>query len=604
MYIQRNTPVLLLLRELVSRKHFLLATCTVVFLSTHLFGTREQVKSLNGDNHLSLWLPYDPNSCNGNFSAPLSYQLDLDSAPILIREASVDNRFVSIQNSKKKNPNGQFLRLQILMTVVPDPKKQMQREIEAVAYNLTKKSSLHYSNGSIVKEINLKYDYLIEDGRCQRSCNKYRTCRVREWQAILTLRADDGISGDKFQKSIDSLIDSHAFLRFTVPVILRDSSLTEILSFELSLGCFAGLSSKNQLPIQKHITNCQKSEGAVTIAGSPPFGKIRNNPLYWKKIAHYAARHLYGHTWYDTVAVPILPVHTISYIQHMCELDTKCRLKFHNENLKYMERIRSVVEVELTELQVPAQEWSRLVLFQFCGLGSDFRNTEADEPCASSFHGGQKILGLIGYTHFGPYHAWASNFDIDEFLVDEMAVSSRSETGWNKLQSGSDRFNKLRKETNKSTFYATWLDFKVEEEDMNSFTSSVMKGERIAFKPSDPFVLSLNLTECYDGGGKVITHCSKTAGMLVHYALRVQKISQMNETECGPLRTDRRTRLFRTSMNETELYTWHVRESPRQGKCVYDSRPLKDKNHCRVRPHGSIDCNPAIHELPWKRYPV
>ena len=543
-------------------------------------------------------MPYDPEICFGNFYAHLNSQSNSDSIPIVIREAANDLRFVSLENARIHHKVRRLVRLQVLLSVIPDPRKSMKREIESVAHNLKKLVSLRTENGSLVDDIDIKYDYLIEDEGCQRTCRKFKTCRVREWQAIFTLLERNEGHFNGFHQRIQSLINTRAFIEFTIPVNLRNSVKTEVLTFQLSLGCFSGLSDKNKLPLKSTMPHRQYLDGAVTISGSPPFGVLRNDTSYWKKIAHYAARHLYGHTWYDTVSVPILPLHTLSFIQFMCGLDRKCASKFHRANYKYMKEISTVIERELIELKVPETDLNRLIIFQFCGLGSDFRVSEIEEPCASSFHGGQKILGMIGYTHFGPFHAWASNFDVDELLVDETALASKQGRHWNRFQSASERFDLLKKETNKSTFYATWMDFKVLKSDFRSFTARIMKGERVAFMPSDPFARFMNLSECYDGGGKVMSHYSKTVGLLVHYALRLKDLNDLGIMECKPPRTERRTRLFRTSTNETEMYTWHVREIPRQGKCVYDRRELEHKSTCRIRPQSSTDCGSAILPLP------
>jgi len=593
------------------RRRTLLTTSRRLFIKFGLaiiifYNVILQIKNRSNDeDRVSLYVPYDPNICKGTLSIMAPNQPSTDGIALVVREAALDTRFVSIRDARKLYPNQEFLRLQLLLSLIPDAKKDNRTYILQVERSLQQHATIQYSDGRSADKIDVKFDYLIEDGRCQRTCIRYKTCRVREWQAIVTVLSTDMGEKENLEDYMQDLIDEGAFLRLNLPVVIQESGLIETVIVDIGLSCTAGLSKTNRLPyvdrtIPGEQGDCNNARGALTIGGGALFGEMRYNESAWRSIAHYGARHLLGHTWYDTVAVALLAEFTVSEIIQICSFSEKvsdCVNHYHSKNMDYFNKVRRVVEEELYELNVPRKKWTRLILFQFCGLGSDFEGTEKGMPCAASFHNGQKILGLIGYTHFSRGHSWASNFDLDELLVDETAPSISSGNYPHEYESAHDRFTSLRRETNKTSYYTEWMDFSVDSSDTRKFTTDIMNGQRVGFKSRDALDKNLNFTECYGGGGKVISHCSVTAGLLVHYALIAEKETNLSRIHCGPVRTPRRRKLFRTSPNETELYTWHPRKIPRQGLCAYSSGPPVQKEGCLVRPRSSIYCSSAISKV-------
>lgn len=565
----------------------------IAFYSLSLRVRREEPQ-LNDSHSVTIWLPYNNKKCEGDFI----HRSTNGHISFLIRDVAVDDRHVSLREASKQFAGKSFRRLQVFFSVIPNPQLGMYAEISSISAELPPLAELLFPDLSQVLEVKILFDYFLEDQPFQRNCITHKTCRVREWQAILTLVDQENESDALFNQKLGYLLREGVSLHFKLPVVLRESNQTSISKFKVSLGCFEGISNYGYLGNMFNFThdtgNCHRVKNAIAISGAPLFGGNRNDINQWRNIAHYAARHLYGHTWYDAVAVALLPKYTLSHIQNECRNDHMCESFLVEQNIEYMKSIRNEVEKELTALQIPSKEWNRIILFQFCALGSDFTGSERNEPCAASFHGGQKILGLVGYTRFGSHFAWASNFDLDELLVDELALAQKSNTEIRRMQSAADRFHSLRRATNKSSFYALWMDFSVPKLDHRDFTKKIMNGERIGFKNKSSTSNYVSLSECYGGGGKVFTHCSSTVGLLAHYALKVEKNGKLNEYKCAPPRTKRRTRLFRTIPFETEIYTWHVRDPPRQGNCLFDKSYKQLEKTCSIRPRSSLECSASV----------
>jgi hypothetical protein len=276
----------------------------------------------------------------------------------------------------------------------------------------------------------------------------------------------------------------------------------------------------------------------------------------------------------------------VAEILHRCAADAgnrTCAAAHHDANRAYMRAVRGGVERELAALGVARGDWSRVVLFLFCRLGTDFLRSEAGAPCDASHHAGQKPLGHIAYTAFAPHHRWASNFDIDEFLFDEAAPPrAPAPAASARLRSAASRFDDLRKATGREEFYTLWLDFRVAAQDLRAFTRRVMHGQAFEFMGYGG--ATLNVNECYDGGGKVAVSCVRSAGFMVHFGLSLRNALDLGSATCVP-RRDR-------SPSEAALYSYHIRDPPRQGHCMFNATaPAGDK--CVMNPRETGPCAPS-----------
>lgn len=461
-------------------------------------------------------------------------------------------------------------------------------------------ASLVYPDGAAVTEgaawgwtPSVSFDYLIEDKRCEQNCKVFKVCRVREWKAVATIRNSEFsplglVLGPRAVDSwLERLKQGGVRLRLSFHVTLRtEKAKTERLEVEIGLSCIAGLVPETQMPPMPHMPprkeRCSKAKGAVQISGGALFGDARHDPASWRVLAHYAARHLYGTTAYDTVAVALLPEYSVSEIHSLCSGDaanSTCVSSLHEKNREYVESVRSGVEGELEMLEVPRKDWARVVLFLFCRLGTDFNGSEAGLPCDASHHAGQKVLGHAGYAMFAPYHRWASNFDVDEFLYDEAApVEPRSES-LERSRSAASLFEQLREATQRSVFYTTWLDFRVDDDDMIDFTRRIMHGQPFNFTGHDR--KPLNVNECYDGGGKIAVSCERSTSFMIHFGFALKRKADLRSGDC----VHRHERTAR----EAALFTYHVRLPPRQGQCLYDSR-VQANALCNRAPRTGRTC--------------
>lgn len=76
------------------------------------------------DDGVSLYVPYNPSFCTGTLSVMAPNQSETDGISLVVREAAIDRRYVSLRDAKKLRINEQeFVRLQILLSLIPDAKK-------------------------------------------------------------------------------------------------------------------------------------------------------------------------------------------------------------------------------------------------------------------------------------------------------------------------------------------------------------------------------------------------------------------------------------------------------------------------------------------------
>lgn len=551
---------------------FILATITRV---NELKSLERRTSKNTTHVHLPIWIPFDMSQCQGQFRAKTKSQNASDPYALVVREASVDWRHVSIDEARQNGIRGSYRRIVILMTALPSArnrkKSELVRTIDSEEY---RKSGYIKSTRSEEKlSIEVHFDYLIEDQRCQTTCGMFGKCGVREWQAIVTLVPSTGLSESKFLAKLNKLMKSNASLKIVFYVLSRSSNKIEKVQVEIALACVASLVETTQIPYletyPRRQERCDNARGAIAIAGSPMYGNSLRGLAPSKLLAHYAARNLFGHTWFNKVIVAVHLKYSVSEIQSRCgSRNSTCVLQYQSENLESIKRTRNAMEKELSIIGVPEKDWNRILLISICNLGADFESLETHHPCEASFFGGQKVLGHFSYIAFAPYFKWASNFDIDEFLLDEFPPRQSFKSTITKLESAEQRFNRIINGTNKHSFFANWLDFVLKPSQMVSITRKVVSGQELQLKSLDPADSTFNIDDCRGGGGRSIVSCHRTLSFMNHYALQSMNGSDLSKVDCGPKRNPKR----RTVIKQKELYVWHVRNPARQGRCSFKEK--------------------------------
>lgn len=523
-------------------------------------------------HYVNIWVPHGMSKCQGMLRAKTKSQKVSDPYALVVREATVDWRHRSIIEARRKGVRGPYRRIVVFMSILPNARGSNYTEIEKSFHRTEYPWTAYLESNSkrLAKTINVQFDYLIEQKRCQIWCGRFGRCVLREWQAIVTFKPRLGTSEILFSKNLNKLVESSASLHLSFHVLSRLSGKSEKIDISIALACVASLGESTQLPntLPMRSETCAKAKGALAIAGAPIFGNSLRNHSSSSLIAHYAARHLYGHTWFDNVVVAVHPKHSISEIMGLCAYSRKrssCISKYHKHNLEHLHQTRAAVEVQLKMIGVPQKDWPKIIIFSICNLGTDFEVLESNFPCEATYQGGQKLMGYFGFTVFAPYFKWSSNIDIDEFLVDELAPVQGTNSRSTRHQSAESRFNLLTVETGKKNFYANWLDFAVKQEHMISLTQNVMHGRQLSVRSIDHNDLNFNVNDCRGGGGRTIASCHNSLSFEIHSAIISRKHSDLSKTVCAP----KRNRIKRTAPNETEIYIWHARNPARQGKCSF-----------------------------------
>lgn len=556
------------------------------------------------ESRVAVWVPHSER-CDGIFAVRTSQTEPDGPVALVVREATVDYRHVSLAELRAKGSSPNARRVLILMTNLPQKENDMFTYIKETRQKgeLSPAASLVYPNGSAVTggasrgwTSSVSFDYLLEDKSCEQNCKVYSRCRVREWKAVVTVRNFGSplpgflLPPNSVDLWLERLKRDGVRLRLSFHVALRtDEAKIERLEVEVGLSCIAGLVPETQMPPMPYMPprkeSCAEARGAVQISGGALFGRARHDPASWRLLAHFAARHLYGTTSYDTVAIALLPEYSVREIWSLCKTDaanSTCVPALHKSNREYVETVRNGVEDELEKLQVPRQDWARIALFMFCRLGTDFEGSEAGLPCDASHHAGQKVLGHAAYAMFAPFHRWASNFDLDEFLYDEAAPVRPRTEALEESRSAYLRFEQLRTATRRSVFYTKWLDFRVNDVDTVDFTRRIMHSQPFNFTGHDR--QPLKVSDCYDGGGKVAVSCERSTSFMIHFGYALKNLSDFGSGNC--------VHRHERTVSEAALYTYHVRKPPRQGQCLYDPR-VQANELCTRDPRTERTCAPG-----------
>jgi hypothetical protein len=561
-------------------------------------------------DRVSIWLPHSE-SCDGQFVAYSQLKRSDPYLPVLLlREASVDYRHVSIKEYReRRNHASSFRRILLAVTVVPEQCDTfVTGPLMDAGSRLLHRSEISFPNGTKSDELDSRIDFFVSDEqRCARWCHRdakcrsyVDVCRMKEWQFILTITPQlKQTKENAFLERLEGAALANASLSVYLPLQLRARG-TETFKLQVGFSCIAGLTTSTKIPasllLPARKSRCEDAKGAVVISGAPLFGSHLHDRASWRRVAHFAARSIFGTMWFDTVAVGVHPVYSMSHIQDKCgRLETDREIKMciqshHGTNLGLLQAIAREIEAEFVALGIPKSEWARLILFPICRLGSDHRGLESGEPCLHSHHGGQRVMAHVGYTMFAPHHAWATNIDIDEFIVDESGASTTHEQGllqrWLsgaavktavKAVSAAEQFDRVRAIQQGTSIVMPWLDIRVTPENERSLVKDVISGKKVAVRGFDDWAgPTFNKNRCYTrenhgdgkiwGGGKVAQHCQDGLSFMIHDPFNLEKSTDkldLSKVDCPD-------RDWSGRPPQIPIYTYHARlATPRSSKCEY-----------------------------------
>lgn len=381
----------------------------------------------------------------------------------------------------------------------------------------------------------------------------------------------------EYETALNELLSSGAeaaSLEVSLPVSFSDDENPFIAKFSVGLSCVAGLVSTHGKPSLAELLpqmpplgmSCEESSGGVVAVGGALFGYKRDNENGRKEAAHFAARALLGSVRFDTVAISVIGMYSISEIYSKCGDDNAvCAAGYHDANDAFLSSLSAVIEDELRVLGVPQNLWSRVLLFPICRLGTDFRGYEAGGlGCRwSAFHG-QWVTNEHSYTLLSPYHKWFASFDLDEFIVDDAAYMRSAPIAARRHvepRAADSVFSRRALASGvRGAIRVPWLEFKAARGQERNITRAALRSGGLVLESSagGPGA-ALNRTGCVAAsgvGGKTVVSCEDGAiGMHVHDGLRVVRADDLGTRRC-----------FKRVPFDAELVVYHG-HGPRFGDC-------------------------------------
>ncbi|CAN8063630.1 unnamed protein product [Agarophyton chilense] len=500
---------------------------------------------------VSIWSPKA--SCSGTFTSATADHSDPPFPSVVIRDAVVDHRYLSMRQFKDVHPSIPFTRI-ILYTSV-HLSTSLTRE-DATAQLLVQNSS-SFSLRAHVDYVTRVDPFLILGPYKSKKKTK-RGHQVSEWQVAVSIRPaaeESELTQDEFTQQIRSLAKENGAVLSLVLPLKRFDGVIQRFDPAFDLGCVTDWESPHVYPANEKLNGepeCYYGLGDVSgtllVSGSALYGVKKTDPRCYREIAHFAARALQGHLRYDTVAMSIVVNNSYSDRDIACGDDNKCHGVMRKRNYDLLENVRRVVESVFDEILLARPLWNRLILVPYGRLGSDANGTEASDPGRSSHRYGQYHATFFTYAMLSPYFKWAVSYDMDEFIARvpfKRRYTVSSENAEDVLDRATSSLHGYA--------YFTWLNFLVPDNSSNKLTEEIMKGS-IPVLNGD--------RDCYalgrDPTGKSAVRCDVGLGFTIHRPVIRQKSS--DPTILNQIQGERRS---------NKLRTWHPRIGRSSSKCIF-----------------------------------
>lgn len=408
-------------------------------------------------------------------------------------------------------------------------------------------------------------------------------CTPKEEQVIIDLFPPGHVRTEEdLTKEISDMEGTRQGGILFVQLHVRVHNETTLFELKLRSSCISGLLEKTSvvtfLPSRrdKAPSSCSESGGAVVVGGSPLFGSSRDDPQFRKQVAHFAVRALLGPIQFDVVAIPVLTRYSISEIQGTCRTPARqespevCGLRMHDQNAAMLSNIAHDVTRELIVLGLPSAYLSRVVMFPFCTLGTDYTGREGNgSSCAWGKYNSQYASNDHGYTVFSPYFKWTASFDIDETILPIPSKTKTENSHSGVFARAADEFDRIEIEQSEvfpGFLMLRWLDVLSKPKDWKMVTQDILLKKHIQIYPRQGEDRShFREADCrgrrtFDG--KPVVSCKFGMGMSTHDSIILVPGMEkfLDERMCSP----RAKENFNNS-----LLLYHLRASkPRFGNCT------------------------------------
>jgi hypothetical protein len=515
--------------------------------------TKLKVTSANTQS-VSVWDNQMPR-CRGIFTS----EPTIGGPPeFMIRDVVADYRHNSVQELSTKHPGkAPFRRVVAYLSVTPPGNGKVvqmfpvlqpdqQKICENMASGRRPPRARLTHRGKEINEVAVKVDYILGSPELQEQCSTlwkvYRD--PDEWQIYVSIwfPGNRGTGNNIDERQMDAVLSKletkGVSLELDIMFGTHEYGFKEF-SMSFLLGCISGLIRRTALPnlnfiFPVHSSNCNESTGAFMISGGTAWGGLLS-PSGRGKFAHFAARALLGYLRFDAVAIGVTVVRTISHIQDICGSREICILHYEKENSNSLTALAGDIDNALNDIGVPASLRSKVILFPFCRLGSDYNGSESLIPCLWSRYRGQEHYGYLSYTLFAPYVKWVTSMDIDETLGDTLPPAVIVNN--TRQLSAAVRFDSCGKTDVPGALWFRWLDFKAPPESADKLTTALRNKGIPKLKSMNEN--NVNITECYStrsvsGNGKTTISCASGMGFRVHRAVLISNTSDLRSLHYTP----------------------------------------------------------------------
>lgn len=471
-----------------------------------------------------IWTP--AGQCTGDFTSGAAKHSKSGFPYAVIRDAVVDRRVMSINHVREIHADKigmPFVRIVLYLTVHLSSKLSAQNAV----VNLVTSSGRGMPVTATVDYVTRVDSFLIHFNTYTPGKRNSKMREVSEWQMGITIFPEDSQTGLTMQEFAELLVkastaDDPALLKLNMSISHFDNTVIPF-SPHMRLACVVGwLHDAHYPPIprlmrsSKCLRSLKDADGAVVLSGSSLYGSKNREPKYFREVAQFAARALYGPIKFNTVVMSVIVNETIGGIAYRCGTNETCRTDLSAKNRVQLEEIRKVVEEEFDILEVPRMRAPQVILVPACRLGSHaWGSTEQNAPCGACHMFGQYHSTFFAYAMVGAFYKWAMSYDMDEILLDD----PRRDVWNTRSGNASDVFDG---EDKRRSGYLTfqWLHFLNNDNVSRIVTSEIMRGFAPRLKATSGSTKSLtDLLVSKDPTGKCAVRCDVGLGFTIHASI-------------------------------------------------------------------------------------
>lgn len=387
-------PILFTINTLLS--DVMLLRVTPSFFSPYI--RRQQIR---------IWQPVG--RCVGNFTSSSALHSKHNFPYIVIRDAVVDRRPVSLSQFHSAYPDVSVFRRVILFASV---------HLSVIPTMENAVASMLLANASQAP-VNVHMDYVVRADPSASNVTFENTnstaegSRVSEWQIALSLspkQENAEVDDESFAHLLHSLSEAGSIIHISLQLLQFDG---EKLSFSpsFSLACITGWEHPSAYRNIRQLLNgpvcyhdAHTANSSIVYVGNVLRSEAKGGSEQYEHVAHFVARALVGPVKFDTVCMSVITNHSVADISKSCAGDITCENRLHSENIAELTNIRDSVEMELEKIGFNNQLFNRVLFLPFCRLGSDADKNELGDACGASFQYGRFHSSYLSYTMLAPFY--------------------------------------------------------------------------------------------------------------------------------------------------------------------------------------------------------